>query len=76
MECPRVFHGWLEATTLLLFQEKHADFSLFAGTFGSHGIWSLGRSSISSCDCRVVVVLSLKETHMGSFASSLQRQLC
>ena len=49
---PGYFPGWLDTTTLLLSQEEHTDFSLFAGTFGSHGIWSRGRSSISSCDCR------------------------
>lgn len=33
--------------------------------------WDLepnGRSSISSCNCKVVAVLSLKEMHTGSFA--------
>ena len=37
---PGYFPGWLDTTTLLLSQEEHTDFSLFAGTFGSHGIWS------------------------------------
>ena len=43
----------------------------------SRGIWNLnGRSSISSWDYRVVAVLSLKDTHMGSISSSLRPQLC
>ena len=36
---------------------------------------SNGRSSTSSCDCRVFAALGLKEMHMGSFASSLGSQL-
>ena len=40
------------------------------------GSESNGRSSTSSCDCRVFAALSLKEMHMGSFASSLGSQLC
>ena len=43
----------------------------------SHGIWNLnGRSSISSWDCRVVAVLSLKDTHPGLFSFSFWPQLC
>ena len=35
------------------------------------GIWSPnGRSNISSWDCRVVAIFSLKHTHTGSFSSS------
>ena len=49
---------------------------LTTATLCSHGIWSLnGRSSISSSDCRLVAVLSLKDTHTDSFSSSLQLQL-
>ena len=43
----------------------------------SQGVWSLnGRSSISSWDCRVVAVLSLKDTHKGSFSFFFRPQLC
>ena len=34
------------------------------------------QNSISSSDCRLVAILSLKDTHTGSFSSSLWLQLC